>query len=83
LFVQGGQLFRNTAALSVLLGKPVIIDNIRAGREKPGLRCAGLLGNKWQFVLGYFCGCQYFEILRVCDFLKTAAFDWLANTEQD
>ncbi len=34
----GGQILRSGLALSVLTGKPMRIFNIRAGREKPGLR---------------------------------------------
>ncbi|KAJ8093289.1 hypothetical protein PM082_020775 [Marasmius tenuissimus] len=34
----GGQILRNTIALSGLLGKPVTIQNIRAGRQQPGLK---------------------------------------------
>ncbi|MCX8197196.1 MAG: RNA 3'-terminal phosphate cyclase [Candidatus Micrarchaeota archaeon] len=33
----GGQLFRNAIALSCVLGKPIKITNIRAGRKNPGL----------------------------------------------
>ncbi|HME18379.1 MAG TPA: RNA 3'-terminal phosphate cyclase [Nitrososphaerales archaeon] len=34
----GGQILRTAVAFSVILGKPVRVDNIRAGREVPGLR---------------------------------------------
>ncbi|EIW60648.1 RNA 3'-terminal phosphate cyclase [Trametes versicolor FP-101664 SS1] len=34
----GGQLLRIAIALSALLSKPVAIDNIRAGRQSPGLK---------------------------------------------
>ncbi len=34
----GGQIVRSTLALSILTGKPVRLENIRAGRPKPGLR---------------------------------------------
>ncbi len=34
----GGQILRTSLALSTLLGKPVSIINIRAGRKKPGLQ---------------------------------------------
>ena len=34
----GGQILRSTLALSILTGKPVRLVNIRAGRDKPGLR---------------------------------------------
>lgn len=34
----GGQVIRSSLALSLLTGRPIRIDNIRAGREKPGLR---------------------------------------------
>ena len=33
----GGQIFRSTLTLSMCLGKAVRIENIRAGRSKPGL----------------------------------------------
>lgn len=33
----GGQILRSTLALSMILGKPVSITKIRAGRRKPGL----------------------------------------------
>jgi RNA 3'-terminal phosphate cyclase (ATP) len=33
----GGQIVRSSLALSLVTGRPVTIENIRAGREKPGL----------------------------------------------
>ncbi len=33
----GGQIVRSSLALSLVTGRPLTIDNIRAGREKPGL----------------------------------------------
>ncbi|MBC8352774.1 MAG: RNA 3'-terminal phosphate cyclase [Planctomycetes bacterium] len=33
----GGQIVRSSLALSLVTGKPVTIENIRAGRKKPGL----------------------------------------------
>ena len=33
----GGQVLRSSLALSLVTGKPFIIENIRAGRKKPGL----------------------------------------------
>jgi RNA 3'-terminal phosphate cyclase (ATP) len=33
----GGQIIRSSLALSLVTGRPVIIENIRAGRPKPGL----------------------------------------------
>ena len=33
----GGQILRTALALSVCTGQPFRIENIRAGREKPGL----------------------------------------------
>ncbi len=33
----GGQILRSSLALSLITGRPVEIENIRAGREKPGL----------------------------------------------
>lgn len=34
----GGQLLRNSVALSALLGKPIAVHKIRNGRKPPGLR---------------------------------------------
>lgn len=34
----GGQILRSALALSIITGRPFVIDNIRAGRKKPGLR---------------------------------------------
>jgi len=34
----GGQVLRISSALSAILGLPIKINNIRAGRSKPGLR---------------------------------------------
>lgn len=34
----GGQILRTSLTLSVLIGRPVIIEKIRAGRSKPGLQ---------------------------------------------
>lgn len=33
----GGQILRSSLTLSMLTGRPVVIDNIRAGRSRPGL----------------------------------------------
>ena len=33
----GGQIVRSSLALALVAGRPLTIDNIRAGREKPGL----------------------------------------------
>lgn len=33
----GGQILRSSLTLSMVIGKPFTIENIRAGREKPGL----------------------------------------------
>lgn len=33
----GGQIVRSSLALALVTGRPVTIDNIRAGRERPGL----------------------------------------------
>ncbi len=38
----GGQVLRSSLTLSMLTGQPVRIDNIRAGRSKPGLRAQHL-----------------------------------------
>jgi len=40
----GGQILRTTLSLSALTGKPVRIENIRAGRPKPGLAAQHLTG---------------------------------------
>jgi RNA 3'-terminal phosphate cyclase (ATP) len=33
----GGQILRSSLALSLVTGKPLVIENIRAKRKKPGL----------------------------------------------
>lgn len=33
----GGQIVRSSIALSMVMGRPVVIDGVRAGRERPGL----------------------------------------------
>jgi RNA 3'-terminal phosphate cyclase (ATP) len=33
----GGQVLRSSLALSFVTGKPLVSENIRAGRKKPGL----------------------------------------------
>lgn len=33
----GGQVLRSSLAMSLVTGRPFIIENIRAGRKKPGL----------------------------------------------
>lgn len=40
----GGQVLRTCLALSAITGRPVRIENIRAGRRKPGLRPQHLTG---------------------------------------
>lgn len=40
----GGQILRNASALSCILHKPITVNNIRAGRSKPGLRPQHLSG---------------------------------------
>jgi len=40
----GGQILRNSASLSCLLKEPITINNIRAGRNNPGLRPQHLKG---------------------------------------
>lgn len=40
----GGQILRTSLALSALTGRPVHIERIRAGRERPGLRPQHLTG---------------------------------------
>ncbi|ESO11323.1 hypothetical protein HELRODRAFT_91513 [Helobdella robusta] len=41
---QGGQLLRNSTSLSCIMNKPVTVENIRAKRDKPGLRAQHLCG---------------------------------------
>ena len=33
----GGQVLRNACALSLVTGEPFVVENVRGGREKPGL----------------------------------------------
>ena len=33
----GGQIVRSSLALALLTGEPLLLENIRAGRSKPGL----------------------------------------------
>ena len=40
----GGQIIRSSLALSLVTGKPVTIENVRAGRKKPGLMRQHLAG---------------------------------------
>ena len=40
----GGQILRSTLTLAAILGKPIHITNIRAGRKKPGLQPQHLTG---------------------------------------
>lgn len=47
----GGQLLRTSLTLSVLTGRPFHMDNIRAGRSKPGLRPQHLTAVKAASVL--------------------------------
>ncbi|KAL4459062.1 hypothetical protein ABPG75_013927 [Micractinium tetrahymenae] len=42
----GGQILRNASALAAILGRPLKVDHIRAGRDKPGLRPQHLTGLK-------------------------------------
>lgn len=42
----GGQILRNSAALSAITGTPIRVENIRAGRSKPGLRPQHMTGLK-------------------------------------
>ena len=42
--MQGGQILRNAAALSCLLGRAICVRRVRAGRSKPGLRPQHLAG---------------------------------------
>lgn len=40
----GGQILRNAAALAAVIGRPVRVCSIRAGRDRPGLRPQHLAG---------------------------------------
>ena len=42
----GGQILRTSIALSAITGKPVTVDNIRAGRPKPGMSAQHLAAVK-------------------------------------
>lgn len=44
-FSKGGQVLRVALSLSTLYGIPIEIENIRAGRPKPGLAAQHLKGN--------------------------------------
>ena len=50
----GGRMLRTALTLSLITGQPFILDNIRAGRSKPGLlRCAPrILSRRWGPVHG-------------------------------
>ena len=40
----GGQILRNASALAAITGRPIKVDRIRAGRDRPGLRPQHLTG---------------------------------------
>ncbi len=40
----GGQIVRSALTMAIVTGRPIRIDNIRAGRERPGLRPQHLMG---------------------------------------
>lgn len=42
----GGQIIRSAVSLSAIIGKPVVIENIRKNRRVPGLRPQHMLGIK-------------------------------------
>ena len=44
----GGQLLRNSVALSALLGKPITIQKIRNGRRPPGLKAQHEAGERFK-----------------------------------
>lgn len=44
--LQGGQILRVSTALSCLLGLPLRVQKIRAGRSTPGLRYCGRVGSR-------------------------------------
>ena len=53
LIFQGGQILRNTVALSCLVQRPVRVTKVRGGRSKPGLRPQHLAG---LHLIGRLCG---------------------------
>lgn len=52
----GGQILRSALALSILTGRPFKLTNIRANRDKPGLRPQHLLSVR---AAGTICGAIY------------------------
>lgn len=50
--LQGGQILRVSTALSCLLGLPLRVQKIRAGRSTPGLRYCGRAGGRGVWVGG-------------------------------
>ena len=56
----GGQILRMSVAFSSLLNIPIKIENIRAGREKPGLKAQHVTGIKLvqKLCLGNVKGCE-------------------------
>lgn len=61
----GGQILRNAAALAAITGTEVRIDNIRAGRSKPGLRPQHMAGLR---LIGDMCG----GVLQGCEVGSTS-----------
>ena len=55
VFRGGGQILRTSLSLSALTGRPVRIDKIRAGREKPGLKRQHLAAEK---AVAEICGAR-------------------------
>jgi len=51
----GGQILRTSLSLAALTGKDVTIENVRAGREKPGLRPQHLTG---ALAVAEICGAE-------------------------
>ena len=51
----GGQILRTSLSFSAMLGVPVRIERIRAGRPKPGLRPQHLTAVKALATLGEIC----------------------------
>ena len=66
----GGQILRNSCALSLITGEPFTIENIRAKREKPGLSEDALRPAPVE------PGDAEREALELADYFSTMADDW-------
>ena len=72
----GGQILRNAAALSALLGQSVIVNNIRKGRKVPGLEtsfaCISITLGFSTFFTIYYGFENVFRCLALCVLFVTA-----------